>query len=75
MSIEGVYLEATKGRMVEGISVTVVSPVRITVTEEVARVVGPLLAADLFPDRRFGRVLHVEEIEGEWEVVVEDLGS
>jgi hypothetical protein len=61
----------------EGISVFVVA----TVNEDLASLVGPMLAKRLYPDRRFGRVLLVEWLEpdadrpvGGYEVVVEDLG-
>lgn len=58
----------------EGISVLVV-----TDDPAVAREVGPLLAQRLHPDRRFGPVLHVGDVEPlvqvrGIEVVVQDWG-
>lgn len=56
----------------EGLSVLVVACPNAALAAEV----GPLLARRLFPDRRIGKVLHVEEQgAGAYEVVVRDHGT
>lgn len=47
----------------------------ITTDPEVARKVGPAVARELYPDRRFGAVLNVEECAAGHLVTVEDKGS
>lgn len=86
MSILQVYTEARASAQVrgmEGVEVRVVPPLPgIVLTEEVVRVVAPLLAADLHPDRSFGGILHMEPTTTRrsgrevvvWDVVVEDRG-
>lgn len=74
MSIESITSAVSAGhyrRAVVGESFVAVAP-----TEALAREVGPLLAQAIRPDRHWGGVLHVEQIdEQRWEVVVEDRGA
>lgn len=77
MSIDSILAAVKAGDYApqpEGISVLVV-----TTDPEVARQVAPLLARRLYPDRAFGPILHVGDVEPlvevrGIEVVVEDLG-
>lgn len=55
----------------EAVSVMVVG----TDDPDVASAVGPLLARRLYPDRHFGRVLHVEHVDGGFEVAVHATGT
>lgn len=50
-----------------------VSVLVLTEDEQVARQVAPMLAARLYPARRFGAVLHVESLDEGFECAVEVL--
>jgi hypothetical protein len=42
---------------------------------DTAAAVGPMLAKRLYPDRHFGRVFHVEHVDGGFAVDVEAIGT
>lgn len=76
MSIQGIYDDIFAMQAARQWAVPVgESFIAVAPTEALAREVGPLLAQAINPNRRWGGVLHVEQIdEQRWEVVVEDLG-
>lgn len=71
-----------EGKDPEGIEVIVVNAPPIRVTEFVARLVAPLIAERLYPDRAVGPVIHMEHheagVDGDqpehWHCVVQDFG-
>lgn len=71
MSIDGIYAQVRRDHEPEGIEVVVV-----TDDPAVAHAVAPMLAEALYPDRRFGPILHIGEPDDYTgiPVVVRDLG-